>query len=506
MGDDLGFDLEFSPAAARVCVVGAGVSGLCACRHLLKRGIRPTVLEGSSHIGGVWRSNSVAITRLQTPSVAYQFSDFPWPPGTPAFATGGQVLDYLHGYAAKFGVLECVRFDSRVVGIRRDGDRGPWQLLVERGDGDGAARETLEFDFVILCVGRFGDVPRLPSFSPGQGADVFKGRVLHSTEFSALDSENASKLLRGNSVVVVGFSKSALDVAAEAVEANQGKPCTLLFRRAHWIVQHWDVFGVNIAYLFGTRLSEMYYHKPGQGFFSSLLTSLLWPLKWATSKVVEVYLRWTLSLSKYGILPSIPFYKQLSSCKISVIPDNFMDYVKEGRLKLCKSPKWHFTATGVMLDNKRELKADVVLLCTGFEGEVKLKAILPERYAEVLQGPDGVVPLYRGMIHPRIPGMAILGYQEDVSNVRASEMGARWLSYYLTGKVKLPDSQTMSKSANEWVRYMKWSTPYFDRACVALARTWHSDELCRDIGWNPRRKKNWLQELLSPYSNMDYID
>lgn len=126
-------------AAKKVAIVGAGISGILACKHALEKGLDPVVFEARSCVGGVWCS-TIDSTRLQTPKEYFEFSDFAWPDSVAeAFPDHSQVLDYVRSYAARFEVVPRIRFGSKVTSLdyrllSDDEDVGDWRLWGGSGE------------------------------------------------------------------------------------------------------------------------------------------------------------------------------------------------------------------------------------------------------------------------------------------------------------------------------------------------------------------------------------
>ncbi|XP_028768137.1 probable flavin-containing monooxygenase 1 [Neltuma alba] len=511
----------------QVGIVGAGISGLLACKYMLQKGFHPIVFEAKSCIGGVW-SKTIATTKLQTPKPLYQFSDFPWPSSVlHDFPDQHQVLHYITAYACHFDLLNHVKFNTLVQRLHYQGppeeemrawhlwggtgqpfgSKGKWKVSVKNTLND--LTEEYVVDFVILCVGRFSDVPNIPEFPPNKGPDVFRGTVIHSKDYASMDNQIASDYVKGKQVTVVGFQKSALDIAMECQAVNGKRhPCRVLYRNEHWNIPDYLPWGLPLAYLYLTRFSELLVHKPGESFLLSLIATILSPLRWMSSKFVETHVARKLGLRKFGMVPRHSFHQEINSCLISSVPEKFYEKVEEGSIVLKKAPGFSFCEEGILIDGEAtHLKTDLVILATGFSGDKKLKDIFASPTFQDLIGgsPNATVPLYRECIHPEIPQLAVIGFSESVSNLYTSEMRCRWLAELLDGTFQVPSIEEMKKEVKRWEEYMKeYSGQYYRRSCIGALHIWYNDQLCKDMGWNPRRKKGFMAELFEPYGPLDY--
>ncbi|GER55483.1 dimethylaniline monooxygenase [Striga asiatica] len=510
----------------KIAIIGAGISGLVACKHMIEKGFNPVIFESRNNIGGVW-SSTIDSTKLQTPKDYFQFSDFPWPEHvSQKFPDHNQVMDYLTSYVLHFNIFPRIKFSSKVIGIdyvsssddenmfswdlwggsgEAFSSTGKWNVVVHNVLQPVNSPKVYQVDFVILCIGKYSDVPNIPDFPISKGANRFTGDVIHSMDYAQMDKLRAMKFVENKRVTVVGFQKSALDIAAE-IAKNNGvtNPCTLLFRRVHWSSSE---NLVRFTFRNLNRFSELMVHKPGEGLILWFLAVLLSPLRWIFSKLVELYLKCAYPLRKYGMVPEHSFIKQIHSCMLMVLPRQFYKRVREGSLILKKSRVLGFYEKGLILDLDSEsahLETDVVIFATGYKSDEKISNMFTSvEFKNFILG--STAPFYRECIHPRIPQLAIMGYSEGPSALFTVEMQSKWIAHFLAGKVaKLPPIKEMEENVKEWEKNARLNGVY-KRACVGAMLQIHcNDQLCIDMGINPRRKKSIFSHLFSSCCPSDY--
>jgi dimethylaniline monooxygenase (N-oxide forming) len=290
-----------------VAVIGGGVSGLAAGKAFDERGHRVLGFERSHDFGGVWElSRSYPDVQTQSPKDLYRFTDLPMPDDYPEWPKGPQVHAYVHAYAKKHNLARLFRLNTTVLSMDRRSDGQPgWTLTLETAD----KAWTQDFDFVAVCTGQFSDKNIISH--PGQDAFVQTGgQVMHSSDYTD------SSLATGKNVVVLGGSKSATDIAVNAVK-NGAKSVTLVYREPVWRVPYF-IGGINFKRLLYMRAQELQFNGWSPSITGKILSTLFKPLIWANFRGLEIMLKTQLKLKKWDMVPDVPIEKD-ASCSLPIV-------------------------------------------------------------------------------------------------------------------------------------------------------------------------------------------
>lgn len=474
-----------------ICVIGAGVSGLVAAKTFLEEGYKVTVFEKQKGLGGVWeKSRAYPGISVQNPRDTYAFSDYPMPSTYPEWPSGEQICAYLESYAENFNVLPVIHFGAEVVKVERTSLEFPkWKVSVnfDENSNEKSISQNYEFDFVIVCNGIFS-IPHIPSFAGMKEFRASGGKVLHSSTFKH-ESE-----IEGKRVVVVGFGKSATDIAT--VAATKAKECTLIFRKALWKAPKFFLGLINVKYILLTRFSEFWmpYHKLKSR--EKLLHTFGKPLVWLFWRINEMFLRLQFPLDAWNLVPEQPM-NQLIGCSIGLVSKGFFKYLQNDQIRVIKTTIKKFVPGGITLENGEDLQADIVIFGTGFRQSTPF---LEEKYRKEVFDNQGMIHLYRHLINPKVPQMGFVGYNSSGCSQLSSEIGTRWLAEYCKGNLDLPSEKEMLEDIKAELEWWQTNRPYafVNGACVTPFTFHYIDELMQDMGLKTNRKTVPIVDFFSP--------
>lgn len=478
----------------RIAVVGAGISGVAAARSLMRAGHEVVVFERSASVGGVWALTYPGV-RLQNVAEHYRLADFPWPFPPDLHPTAAQILRYLDAAVAKFAIEVRTRHGLTAMREVADG----WQLELTSPAGPVSER----FDYVVLAVGQYSQDP-LRTALPGQ--QRFRGEIVGDREVRDLE------MLAGKRVVVAGFGKSAVDMAAFA--ASRGSQVHHVFRAARWLLPR-TLFGVHARHLLFSRISTAFipaWVHPGR--LERMLHTHAQPLVRGFWSMITGLVR--LGAGLHGlhrdpaararmlrVLPDQSLTYQMRSA-VAMAPDAYYAHVKHGRIEPVLGELAGFDERAVILADGRELACDLVVASLGCPSPSF--PYMPPTYRALLESEVDGVQLYRHLLHPRIPRVAFAGFNHGFMHVAGVEVAMLWLAALLRGDLVLPPRAEMERCAaavQAWKREHTLFEP--SRACAINTRFHqHIDVLLADLGMSPYRKQNPVAELFAGYGAADY--
>ncbi len=384
----------------RVCVIGAGSSGIAAAKVLKEHGVAFDCFEKGSGIGGNWRyrndngqSAAYASLHINTSKSRMAYSDFPMPDDYPDYPHHSQILEYFERYVDHFGVRGHIRFRTAVTGVVPTGD-GAWEVSTEPGG-------TRTYDAVLVSNGHHW-APKLPDF-PG----AFDGRARHAHAYETPEG------LEGRNVLVVGIGNSGVDIACEASRVA-AKTLLSTRRSAHILPK----------YAFGRPIDL--YTTPA----SSRLPLALQRLGF------EVILRLACGPQASFGVPE-PEHSLLQAHP--TVSADLLNLVGHGKIRI-KPDVTELLGDRVAFADGSVEPIDEIVYATGY------RIRFPFLSSEVLDPEDNQVRLYRKVVHPDRPGLYFLGLIQPLGAIMPlAELQAIWVAKLLTGECALPDRETMER-------------------------------------------------------------
>src|SRR3954462_189829 len=211
------------PDAAGI-VVGGGASGRSAAAALVHKGIDTVVLEQDAQIGGTWARRYDRL-HLHTVRGFSGLAHYSIPRRYPPYLSRDQFVTYLREYADHFALQ--VMAGCEVSRIASDGDGSHWTTTTT----DGA---TWRSRAVVVATGQY----RVPVTPQWQGADTFRGELLHSANY------RRPSPYAGKRVLVVGAGNSGPETATDVAE--KGAAFTALSIRTPPAIVPRDPFGLPV--------------------------------------------------------------------------------------------------------------------------------------------------------------------------------------------------------------------------------------------------------------------
>lgn len=480
----------------RIAIIGSGISGIAAARTLQRLGFEVVIYERSHAIGGVW-ALAYPEVRLQNIAAHYHLADFPWPFTPDLHPTGAQIREYL-GAAVNHFKLD-VRLQHEVTSLREE--KTGWTVQTTSPNGEKAEF----FDYAIVAVGHYSQ-EKPPLELPGQ--EEFQGQVLTERDIRNLD------VLKNKRVAVVGFGKSAVDMASFA--AQRGSPVHHVFRSPRWLLPR-VILGVHAAKIVWARMTTMMlpswvhpteFEKKLHEQHPQLIAGFWQMITLITRLQLGMHPFWRdpAVLARLRVLEPEHSLTYEMRAATALAPDDYFPFVIRGKIQPYRGNVRGLSKNALLLEDGREIPCDLVILAIGHTSPGF--PFLPEPYRSWMATEADGTQLYRHLVHPRIPRLAFAGFNHGFLHVPGVEIGALWTSAVIRGDLKLPSPEEMERTAENvhaWKREHGLSEP--SRA-YGISTRFHQylDTLLTDLGLDPKRKKHPILEWVSAYVAEDYRD
>jgi hypothetical protein len=406
------------PAAQKVCVIGAGSSGIATCQVLNARRVPFDCYEKGSEVGGNWRyendnemSSAYRSLHINTSRGLMAYKTYPMPDDYPDYPNHFQIARYFDDYVDHFGLREKIRFRAEVKSVVPvDGE---WEVTAADAAGK---TETHRYRAVLVANGHHWD-PRWPE-PAFPGSERFEGEQIHVHHYREPEA------LRDKRVLVLGIGNSATDIAVEA--SRIAEKTFLAMRRGAYVMP---------KYLNG---------KPTDEAASKLLT--LMPLAVQRFVLGRMLGLTAGDMTAYG-LPE-PDHKLLEAHP--TVSAELLSRLGHGDIAVKPNIDRFSGGRTVRFTDGSEEEIDLVVYCTGY------RITFPFFDENLISAADNRLPLYRRVVSPAHPGLYFIGLIQPLGAIMPlAEAQAEWVADLLSGRGTLPSPNEMRAEIVEAEKKLK---------------------------------------------------
>ena len=337
-------------------IVGGGQGGIALGARLRQLGVPTIIVEKNERPGDSWRKRYKSLC-LHDPVWYDHLPYIKFPENWPVFAPKDKLGDWLEMYTR---VMELNYWGStEVTSASYDEAEKRWTVTVER-EGETI---TLRPTQLVLATGMSGkkNVPEFP------GQDVFEGEQQHSSEHPGPDAYADKK------VVVIGSNNSAHDICAALWEG--GADVTMVQRSSTHIVRSDTLMEVGLGALYSEEaVASGITTEKADLIFASLPYRIMHEFQIPLyEEMRERDKDFYAALEKAGFMldwgddGSGLFMKYLRRGSGYYIDVGACQLIIDGKVKLeSGSGVRELTKEAVVLENGKELPADLVVYATGY--------------------------------------------------------------------------------------------------------------------------------------------
>ncbi|RBY87878.1 NAD(P)/FAD-dependent oxidoreductase [Blastococcus sp. TF02A-30] len=386
------------PEHLDVLVVGAGLSGIGAACHLAteRPGTTYAVLESRGAIGGTWDLFRYPGIRSDSDMFTLGYSFRPWNEDR-AIADGASIRRYIEETAREYGVVDKIRFHTKVLSADWSSADARWTVTVERTDTGATGQLTCSWLHVCSGYYRYDEGFR-PHFA---GEERFTGELIHPQHWPA-DFDAT-----GKRIVVIGSGATAVTLVPNL--ADDAEHVTMLQRTPSYVL---SLPGEDpLARKLRSRLPQRWAYpivrwKSVLGSTALYQFSRRWPsaARKLIRRLTEKQLPAGVDVDTHFNPPYDPWDQRLC-----LVPDgDLFRSLRRGRASIVTDRIASFTERGIALESGQQLDADVIVTATGLN-------LLPVG-GMTLSVDGGEVKLadtvsYKGMMVSGVPNFTmVIGY------------------------------------------------------------------------------------------------